>query len=60
MVVHQNDRGGRKLERALDDFAGVDRRVIDGADLLDFVGNELIALVEEQDAELLTTKNFIL
>jgi hypothetical protein len=27
--------------------------VIDGAGLLDFVGNELVALVEEEQAELL-------
>jgi len=27
--------------------------VIDGADLLDLVGDELVALVEKQDAELL-------
>ena len=32
MVVHQDDRGGGELERALDHFAGINRRVIDGAD----------------------------
>jgi hypothetical protein len=34
MVVDQHDRGGRELERALDHFARVDRRVVDGAGLL--------------------------
>ena len=46
-------RGRRQFERALDHFARIDRRVIDGAGLLHFVGDELVALVEEQDAELL-------
>jgi hypothetical protein len=59
MVVHQDDGGGGELQRALDDFARIDRRVIDGADLLDFVGDELVALVEKQDAELLTRDLFI-
>src|SRR6266540_1769957 len=53
MVVHEDDGGGRELERALDHLARVHRRVIDGSDLLGFVGDQLVALVEEQDAELL-------
>ena len=53
MVVHQDDRSGRELERALDHLARIDRRVIDGADLLQFVGDQLVALVEEQNSELL-------
>ena len=31
MVVHQDDRGGGEFERALDDLARIDRRVIDSA-----------------------------
>ena len=51
--MHQDDRGGGQFERALDDLARVDRRVVDGADLLQLVGDELVALVEKQHAELL-------
>jgi hypothetical protein len=50
--VHEDDRGGRQLQRAPDDLAGVDRGVVDGADLLDFVGDELVALVEEENCSL--------
>jgi len=52
MVVHEDDGGGRQFQRPLDHFARIDRRVIDGADLLQFVGDELAALGEEQHAEL--------
>jgi hypothetical protein len=38
---------------ALDHLARIDRRVVDGAGLLHFVGDERIALVEKQHAELL-------
>src|SRR5205085_8429108 len=34
MVVYQDHRGRGDFERALDDLAGIDRRVIDGPDLL--------------------------
>ena len=34
-------------------LARVDRRVVDGADALHLVGDELVLLVEEKDAELL-------
>ena len=57
MIVHQDQRGSRQFERALDHFARIDRRVIDGADLLQFVGDELVALVEKQHAELLLSAN---
>ena len=53
MIVHEDHRGGRQFERALDHFARIDRRVIDRAGLLHLVGDQLIALVEKQDAELL-------
>jgi hypothetical protein len=50
---HQNDGGGGQFERAFDHLARIDRSVIDRAGLLHFVGNQLIALVEKQNAELL-------
>ena len=53
MVVHQQDRGGGQFECALDHLARVDRGVVDGAGLLHLVRDQLVALVEEQDAELL-------
>ena len=53
MVVHENDCRCRQLQRALDDFAHVDGRVVDGAVALHFIGDEAVALVEKEDAELL-------
>ena len=53
VVVHEDDRRGRQLQRPLDHLAHIDRRVIDGALLLHLVGDQLVPLVEEQDAELL-------
>ena len=41
------------LKRAFDDFAHIDRGVIDRAPPLHFVGNQMVLLVEEQNAELL-------
>src|SRR6266536_4348104 len=46
MVVHEDERARRELERALDHLAGLDRRVVDGADLLALVRDQLVALVE--------------
>ncbi len=43
MIVHQDDGGRRKLERPLDHLARIDRRMVDGADLLQFVGDQLVA-----------------
>jgi len=34
MIVHQDDGGRRKLERPLDHVARIDRRMVDGVDLL--------------------------
>ena len=53
MVVHEDDGGRGKLERAADHLARIDRRVVDRAGLLHLVGEELVLLVEEEDAELL-------
>jgi hypothetical protein len=50
--VHEHDRRGRQLERPLHHLAHIDRGVIDGALLLHLVGDDLVALVEEQDADL--------
>ena len=47
VVVHQDDRGRGQLERALDDLARIDRRVVDRTGLLQLIGNELVALVEQ-------------
>jgi len=53
VIVHEDQRRGRQFQRALDDFARIDGRVIDRAGLLQLVDDQLIALVEEQDAKLL-------
>ena len=53
VVVHEDQRRGGELERASDDLARIDRRVVHRTRLLHLVGNELVALVEEDDPELL-------
>ena len=53
MIVHQDQRGGVERQRALDDLARIDRRVVDGAALLHLVGDQHVLAVEEEDAELL-------
>src|SRR3569833_419388 len=53
MAVDEDQRGGTELETALDHFARVDRRVVDGALLLDLVGDQAVLLVEEEYADLL-------
>jgi hypothetical protein len=52
MVVHQDDGAGRQFERALHHLARIDRGVVHGADLLHFIGDQLVALVEKQDPKL--------
>src|SRR5262245_9624188 len=47
---HEHDRRGRQFERPLNQLAYIDRSVIDGALLLHLVGDDLAALVAEQDA----------
>ena len=54
MVVDEDDGCGRKIERTFNDFTRIDRRVIDRAALLDLIGNQRIALVEEENSELFT------
>ena len=53
MVVHEDQRRRAQLQGALDDFAGVDGRVIDRAALLLFVRDQRVLAVEEQQMELL-------
>ena len=53
MVVNKDQCSRRQLQRALSHLAHVDGRMIDGASLLHLVSDQLVALVEKQDAELL-------
>ena len=50
MVVHQDHGGGGEFERAFDHLARIDRGVIDGAGLVRLVGDQVVTLVEEQNA----------
>lgn len=52
VIVHEDDRARRHFQRPLHHFARIDRRVVHRAALLHLVEDELVALVEEQDAEL--------
>ena len=51
VVVDEDQRARRKLQRAAHDLARVDGRVVDGAFLLHLVGDQLVLLVEEEDAD---------
>src|SRR6516164_879809 len=53
MIVHHNQRRGPELERALDHFARVDRRMVDGAALLTLMLDQHILAVEKQEMEFL-------
>ena len=52
MIVHQDQSRGGQFQRPFDHLARIDRRVVDGARLLHLVGDERVALVEEEQAEL--------
>jgi hypothetical protein len=52
VVVDEDEGARRELERPLHDLARVDRRMVDGSGLLHLVGDEGVALVEEQEPEL--------
>lgn len=54
MVVDEDQRGCGQLQRALDDLARIDGRMVHGSVALHFIRNEKIALVEKQDSELFT------
>ena len=53
VIMREDDATGGKLQRPRDDLARIDRRMIDGPDLLYLIGDQRILLVEKQDAELL-------
>src|SRR6185437_13957427 len=53
MIVHQNYRRSAELERALDDLARIDGRVVDRAACQHFVGDEYVLAIEEEDSKLL-------
>ncbi len=52
VVTHQDQRRRAQLQRAFDHLAGVDRRVVDGAALLLFVGDQPVLAVEEEQVKL--------
>ncbi len=52
MVTDEDHRRCRKLERAFHHLARIDRRVVDRAAALHLIGDQYIALVEEENAEL--------
>ena len=52
MIVHEHDCCRRQLKRPFHHFAHIDRSMIDRAGLLHLIGDDLVAFVEEQDAEL--------
>ena len=56
VVVHQDDGGGGELERALDHLARINRGVVDGAGLMLLIGDQVVAFVEEQNAEMLLAR----
>jgi hypothetical protein len=51
--VHDDQRRGVENQRALHHLTGINRRMIDCAALLYFVGNEVVLAIQEQDSELL-------
>ena len=53
VIVNEDNSSRRKLERPFGYFARIDGRVIDCAGLLHLVGDQLVALVKKEDAELL-------
>lgn len=52
MVVHEDHGGCGQFQRPLDDLARLNRGVIDRAGLLYLVGDQLVALVEKENAKL--------
>ena len=53
VVMHYDDSGGVKFQCASSDFSWIHWRMIDSSPVLQLIGNEHIAPVEEQNAELL-------
>ena len=50
--MHQDQGRGAELQRALDDFASIDRGVIDRAALLLLMGDDRVLAVEKEQVEL--------
>ncbi len=53
VVVHEDEGGCAELEAAFHDFSGVGGGVVDRAGALDFIADQLVLFVEEEDAEML-------
>lgn len=53
VVMYQNNGGGMKLKRSLNDFPWIDRGMVNRAFLLFLIGNQTIFPVQKQDTELL-------
>ena len=49
--MHQDDRASAKFQGAFDDLPRIDWRVINGAALLLFIGDERVLDVEKQNSE---------
>lgn len=47
MVVGEDEARGVKFERALEDLAGINRRVVDGSFLKMLKGQQVVAVVQE-------------
>lgn len=47
VIVHENDGRRGQLQRAFDNLAGIDRRMIHRTSLLNLVGNQHIFLVQK-------------
>ena len=53
VVVHQDEAGGLVFQGQLQDFAGIDYCLVDGAFLKDLFGDDFVLAVQIQDPELL-------
>ena len=52
MVVHENDGRGVEFQGSLDDFARIERHMIDGALLLRLVGDQGIVVIQKENTEM--------
>jgi|SRR5580704_931528 hypothetical protein len=53
MIVGNQDSARAQFDRALNDFAGINWRMVDCAALKHFVSDQVVALIQEQHTELL-------
>jgi hypothetical protein len=56
MIVDKDDRRSAEFERAAHDLPGIDRGMIDRADALNLVGDQMILLVEKEHAKFLVVE----